>query len=221
MIKKITVLIFLLIISGCSSSQHRESSANISLKNGELPAENDSAAVSEKERIIIYNAYYKIESDDPGETAKEIVLIASQHSGYVVSTGTTEVVIRVVSEKFEAAMTDVEKNRDISSKKIYSEDVTDAFRDIELRLDSKLKSRQRYLELLKKAENVHAALAVEKELERLNSEIEEMKGRHKRLSHLSRYSTITVSIEEKIKPGPLGYIFVGTWKVVKWLFIRN
>jgi len=221
MIKKLFSIIFLLLIIGCSSAQHREASADMSFNAAGLPGGNDTAAASEKVRIIIYNAHYTMESDDTGKTAKDIALIAPQFGGYIVSTGTTEVVIRVASEKFELAMSEVEKTGDISSKRIYSEDVTDAFRDTELRLDSKLKARDRYLELLKKAENVTAALAVERELERLNSEIEEMKGKLKRLAHLSRFSTITVSIEERVKPGPLGYFFIGTWKAVKWLFVRN
>ncbi len=221
MTKKIAAFILLLFVISCGSAQHRESANSAAFNSAGLPSGNDTAAVSEKERIIIYNAYYTIESDDREKTAKEIAAIAPLHGGYIVSTGTTEVVIRVVSEKFETAMSEVDKTGDVSSKKIYSEDVTDSYRDTELRLDSKLKARDRYLELLKKAENVNAALAVERELERLNGEIEEMKGRLKRLSHLARYSTITVTLEEKTKPGPLGYIFIYSWKAVKWLFIRN
>jgi hypothetical protein len=221
MIKKISASLLLLLIIGCGRAQQRENADGLKFNSAGLPGWNDTAAVSEKERIIIYNAYFTIESDDPEKTAKDISAIAPLFGGYVVSTGTTEVVIRVTADKLEAAIAEVEKTGAVSSKKIFSEDVTDAFRDTELRLDSKLKARDRYLELLKKAENVNAALAVEKELERLNGEIEEMKGRLKRLSHLARYSTITVSLEEKIKPGPLGYIFIGTWKVVKWMFIRN
>ncbi len=221
MIKKISASLILLLIIGCSSAQHREAASAVSLNSAGLPGGNDTEAVSVKERIIIYNAYYTIQSDEREKTAKIIAAIAPQHGGYVVSTGTTEVVIRVLSEKFETAMGEIEKAEEVSSKKIYSEDVTDSFKDTELRLDSKLKARNRYLELLKKAENVEAALAVERELERLNGEIEEMKGRLKRLSHLARYSTITVTLEERVKPGPLGYIFIGTWKAVKWMFIRN
>lgn len=221
MIKRYSVVIFFLLTISCGSAQYREAPGAVSYNSAGISESKDNAAVSEKERIIIYNVYYKIETDDTEKLSKEIASLAQTYGGYVVSTGTAEVVIRVASEKFDAAMADVEKKGEVTSKKIYSEDVTDTFRDTELRLDSKLKARDRYLELLKKAENVNAALAVERELERLNGEIEEMKGKLKRMSHLSRYSTITVTLEDKIKPGPLGYIFIGTWKVIKWLFVRN
>jgi hypothetical protein len=84
-----------------------------------------------------------------------------------------------------------------------------------------MKARERYLELLEKAENVQAALMVEKELERLNGEIDMLKGKINRLEHITEYSSITVYIKEKVKPGIIGYVFVGLYKGDKWLFVRN
>ena len=177
--------------------------------------------VSEQTRVIIYNAKFEIETDNLEKTSKEISAIAPIYEGYIVSAGNYRVVLRIPSDKFESAIKDLEKIKGITSKNIYSEDVTEAYRDTELRLDSKIKARDRYLELLKKAENVTAAVSVERELERLNGDIEAMKGKLKQLSHLARYSTITVSIEEETKPGPIGYILMYAWKGIKWLFVRN
>ena len=155
------------------------------------------------------------------KTSKEILAIAPIYGGYIVSASNYGVIFRIPSDKFESVIKDLEKIKTVTSKNIYSDDVTEVYRDTELRLDSKIKARDRYLDLLKKAENVAAAVSVEKELERLNAEIESMKGKLKQLSHLARYSTITVSIEEETKPGPIGYIFMYAWKGVKWLFVRN
>jgi hypothetical protein len=207
------------LILGCASS--KESQIGSSYRSSELAADNDSDIVREQARVIIYNARFVIESDDLEKTSKEVSAIPSVYGGYIVSSGTYRVEFRVPSDKFESAVKDLEKFKGITSKNIYSEDVTDSYRDTELRLDSKIKARDRYLDLLKKAENVTAAISVEKELERLNGEIEVMKGKLKRLSHLARYSTITVSLDEETKPGPIGYILMYTWKGVKWLFVRN
>jgi len=209
-------LIFLLI--GCASS--KESHINSSYQSPEL-SNNDADIIREQARVIIYNAKFEIESDDLEKTSKEVSAISSVYGGYIVSAGNYRIVFRIPSDKFETAIKDLEKIKGITSKNIYSEDVTDTYRDTELRLDSKIKARDRYLDLLKKAENVTAAVSVEKELERLNGEIEAMKGKLKHLSHLARYSTVTVSIEERTKPGPIGYILMYAWKGVKWLFIRN
>jgi hypothetical protein len=55
----------------------------------------------------------------------------------------------------------------VKDKNIAGEDVTEEYRDLEIRLDSAEKTRQRYLELLNKAERVKEILKIEKELERL------------------------------------------------------
>jgi len=214
----VTALVFLII--GCAGSS-KGSLSDSAYRSPELAAGNDTDIVKEQSRIIIYNARFEIETDNVEKTSKEISAIAPTYGGYIVSAGNTRVVFRIPSDKFESVIKDLEKTKSVTSKNIYSEDVTESYRDTELRLDSKIKARDRYLDLLKRAENVTAAVAVEKELERLNGEIESMKGRLKQLSHLARYSTITVSIEEETKPGPLGYILMYTWKGIKWLFVRN
>ena len=220
--RNLLILSLSLFFAGCAgAAMQKETLPGMSYGKANVGSENDTAEAQGKSRILIYNAYYRIECADTEKTSKSIESLARDFGGYIVSAGTDEVKIRVLSDKFETALAEVEKTGDVESKKIYTEDVTDAYRDTEIRLDNKLKARERYLELLKKAENVNAAVNVERELERLNTEIEEMKGRLKSLSHLSKYSTITVSIEEKVKPGPLGYIFIGAWKVIKWMFVRN
>lgn len=77
------------------------------------------------------------------------------------------------------------------------------------------------MELLEKAQTVEEILKVEKELERLNGEIDQLKGKIKRYDHLTQLATITIHLEEKKKLGILGYISVGLYKAVKWLFVRN
>lgn len=99
--------------------------------------------------------------------------------------------------------------------------MTEDYLDFKIRLENAEKSRERYLELLSQAENVEAALKVEKELERLNASIDILKGKMNRIDHLSEFSTITVNLKEKKKPGPLGYIGIGLYRSVMWLFVRN
>lgn len=220
--KRFFLSALLCIFTACAGgAMHKENVQDGASNKSGIPGSGDTAVIPEKNRIIIYNAYYSIECEDIEKTSKYIASLAQSFGGYVVSAGTTEVIIRVSSDRFEAALPEVEKAGDVDSKRIYSDDVTDTYRDTEIRLENKLKARDRYLELLKKAENVNAAVNVERELERLNTEIEEMKGRLKRFSHLAKYSTITVTISEKVKPGPLGYLFIITWKVIKWMFVRN
>jgi len=60
---------------------------------------------------------------------------------------------------------------------------------------------------------------VERELERLNGEIDSFKGQLQRMSHLAQFSTINIALERKVKLGPLGFVFWGLSKGIKWLFV--
>jgi hypothetical protein len=75
--------------------------------------------------------------------------------------------------------------------------------------------------LLDKANNVTDILSIEKELERVNTQIELMEGRIKHAQESVVYSSVTVRFREKAKPGPLGWIFYGLYQGVKWLFVWN
>jgi cell division protein ZapA (FtsZ GTPase activity inhibitor) len=172
-------------------------------------------------RMVIYNAALSITVTLPDSTNARLTDIANKYDGYVVTIGNHKSTIRVKSNQLKLAVDDISKLGKITYKRISGEDVTDRYVDFQIRLENAKKARERYLELLEKAENVEAALKVEKELERLNGEIDSLEGRLKQLMHLSDYSTITISIEEKRKLGVLGYIGVGLYKGVRWLFVRN
>lgn len=147
--------------------------------------------------------------------------LPKKYEGYFTTLGTHQTNIRVKAKHLDAALKDIESLGKVREKNLTGDDVTEQYMDYEIRLDNAKKARDRYLELLAKAENVEAALKVEKELERLNGEIDLMQGRMNRLSHLEDFSTIQISLKEKKKPGILGYVGLGLYHAVKWLFVRN
>ncbi len=173
------------------------------------------------ERKILYSAYLTLAVKNRDTASVQISRIAKKYGGYVKQAGTYRAIIRVKSNQIENAVNDISALGKVRDKSRSGQDVTDQFRDFKIRLDNAEKARKRYLELLAKAENVEAALKVEKELERLNETIEMLKGRMKRLDHLSEFSTITVNLKEKKKLGLFGYVGVGLYHSVKWLFVRN
>ena len=175
----------------------------------------------EDERKIIYNAYVTLAVEQTDSTGSDIKKIAQKYEGYVQEEGTYKAVIRVKANLLEKAIIDVASLGKIKEKRLSGTDVTEDYLDNEIRLDNALKARERYLALLEQAENVEAALKVEKELERLNEVIELIKGKMNRIDHLSQYATINITLQERKKPGVLGYIGLGFYHAVKWLFVRN
>lgn len=172
-------------------------------------------------RMIQQSAALDLRVKEPDSTNAHLLEIAKRHEGYVVMLGDCRSTIRVKSTALGDAVNEVAGLGKVRSKSFKGEDVTEEYVDLELRLENARKARDRYLELLKQAENVQAALAVEKELERLNGEIELLEGRTNKLKHLSDMATISVDLNRREKLGPLGYVCVGTWKGVRWLFVRG
>ena len=172
-------------------------------------------------KMLVYNANIGITVKNSDSTISQITRIASEQKGYVVSKSNYQITIRIESEKLDGTVAQVSKLGKLTRKSVSTTDVSDNYADIKIRLDNAEKARTRYLELLAKAENVEAALKVEKELERLNTEIDQLRGQVIKMEHDVRFSTLTVNVNQKQKLGPLGYLFVGIGKGIGWLFVRG
>jgi hypothetical protein len=98
-------------------------------------------------------------------------------------------------------------------------DVTDQYADLETRLRNDLALRDRLQELLKRADDVEDVLAIEKELNRLQSEIESIQARFDRLKSQIELSRLSVRLERKRILGPLGYLGYGLWWGLSKLFV--
>jgi hypothetical protein len=175
----------------------------------------------ENGKMIIQNALLRVSTKNADTLNAQLIRLAEKYEGYAVTVGNDYSTIRVKSQHLDAALKDVGMLVKVKSKSVSGRDVTDEYRDYEIRLDNATKARARYLELLSKAENVEAALKVEKELERLNGEIDLLKGSMGKLEHLNEYATISLNITQKKKLGILGHVVVTLYKGVKWLFVRD
>lgn len=181
----------------------------------------DSVNENSKEvRKIIFSASISLSVKNLDTTNVYLQKIAKKYEGYAQEVGTYSTTLRVKSTSLEQAIREIEELGKVKSKQITGTDVTEDFLDCTIRLENAEKSRQRYLQLLEKAEDVQGMLLIEKELERLNGTIEKLKGKINRINHLSDYSTITIKLYKKEKLGILGYAFAGVYYTIKWLFVR-
>jgi hypothetical protein len=79
--------------------------------------------------------------------------------------------------------------------------------------------------LLETAKSVEDILNIERELARVQGEIDSMQGQLDYMDRQVAESTLDLTLQTpevtppETKPGPLGYVFVGIWKAVKWLFV--
>lgn len=208
----------------CGGSQYTAEKSNINVSHAGYTASSSvdkSPSADLDDRKVIYDANIKLKVKDVDTVNNQLGIIAKRYEGYVQSTSSTYSVIRVKATLLDKAMGDISELGKVESKGLSTEDVTDNYADYSIRLENLEKTRKRYLELLDKAENVEEILKVEKELERVNQEIDVLKGRLNRYDHLLAFSTIRVGLQEKVKPGILGYVFKGLYHGVKWLFVRG
>ena len=221
-----SILVLSIVVSSCSSKH------NLATQKRQLPSEqfssdlylanstsfNDAKTTDKK---IIYTAFIVLTVKNLDTANLHIERIAKKYKGYASNIGTYQTTIRVKSENLNDAIINISNLGKVLRKSKNAQDVTDAYLDYKIKLDNAEKSRKRYLELLVAAENVETILKVEKELERLSEKIDLLKSKMTNINHLSTFSTITIHLKERKKPGFLGYIGVGLYQSVKWLFVRN
>lgn len=174
---------------------------------------------NELDRMVISSAFIRIESQTPDTVHARVIDMAVKYKGYVLSSANGSTSIRIPAVGYRSAIKEVEVLGNVKDEKYSGEDITDDYKDLETRLESAEKSRTRYLALLDKANTVNEILSIEREIERLDKEIEMYKGKLGRLSHLVQYATITVTTVNEIRPGPAGYLFYGLYSGIKWLFV--
>ena len=225
MLGKNRILVYLLffgLMSACSSSKPISLSKNpVSDKTYKYAENQNTADIQLQDRILIYQAYLDLVVHEPDSLRQPLANIATKYGGYIVKFSPEYASLRVESKSLNQALTEFELLGKVKNKRITGEDVTEFYQDAQIRLENAEKTRKRYLELLDKAQNVEEILKIEKELARINEQIDLLKGKIKAIDQQAALSLIEIDIQKKVKLGPLGYVTYGVFKGVSWLFVRK
>lgn len=147
------------------------------------------------QRIVIYTATLRMVVVEIDASIKQTEAIAAEYKGWVQSISGDSITIRVPADQYESAVAKIEALGRISDRQLQASDVTEEYVDLEARLKNALAVRDRLNALLAKAEDVKAALEVEKELARVGEEIERLQGKMELLKNRVAFSTISVNFE--------------------------
>lgn len=151
-------------------------------------------------RIIVHTAQMSLIVVDVAGTLDRIAGIAASLGGWLVSSDrvsrhTGAVAIRVPAESLDRAFDMIEATaRDVVTRAVTSEDVTDQYVDTQSRLSSLQATQTRLLGFLEQAQNVEEALEVQNELSSIQLQIEEMQGRLNYFQQVSAFSLIEVNL---------------------------
>ncbi|MDH3347999.1 MAG: DUF4349 domain-containing protein [Desulfobulbaceae bacterium] len=148
-------------------------------------------------RMIYYQGYLRLLVSRPADVINAAVELASSCGGYVERMDRMSVTIRVPVADFDSIYKKAIELGDVLKKRITAQDITQSFRDNNLRLKIAKATRERLVELLAKATEEEEKLKILKEIQRLSEEIEQFESRLHILSTLANYSKLTIELEKR------------------------
>ena len=177
-----------------------------------------------KLRKVIKTGRMDLTVSDAKESAKSVESIVELNKGRIDEMsqgGDVRIELRVPSEKLEVAMSEFTKLGVVSYQRISSEDVTDKYIDVHAKLKNLKTLRSRLHKLYAKGEKVEELIQVEKEMARVQAEIDSLEGRMKSMQRDIQFSKVVLTLNKKTIPGPLGVAGKSIVWVFKKLWVLN
>lgn len=215
MMRLLSVICLLLCTTACGSS----AKAVYYEAQAAAPSGGDSAPGP---RLMIKRASMTLEVDDEDDyeqTGKAIEAIAKDLKGYVVSRQRQSVNLRVPAARLDATLAAIGNLGEVTRRNISAVDVTAQVTDLKVRIDNLKTLRTRLKGLVERADQVKDLIELEKELARVTSELERLEAQQRNLDRDVAMSQVSVRLEEDVSPGPVGWVFYGLYRGVKWLFV--
>jgi hypothetical protein len=122
------------------------------------------------------------------------------HSGASGGVPSGTVTIEVPVANFSAALHEAQALGKVSQLTTTATDVTAQYVDLQSRITALEASRQQYLTIMTKASSIGDVLAVEAQLDTLQSQIEQLQGQLSVLSSETDYSKMTTTVSEAGEP---------------------
>jgi hypothetical protein len=161
----------------------------------ELPAAppGPASAPTEK-RQVIYSAGFRVVVADVAGSLRAIREQAEQLGGYLAEVSGGSITVRVPAARFNDAVAFIERVGEVVDRQLRAQDVTEQLRDLRTHIDNYEKLRQRFVELLAKADKVEDALKIEAQLARVTEELDKAKGQLRALESQVAMSSIRVDL---------------------------
>ncbi|WP_124726655.1 DUF4349 domain-containing protein [Staphylospora marina] len=163
---------------------------------------------SEVRKQMIYTANLRLTVKNYKQVLTEMEQIATDHGAYLVGSSESRTsdrielrrTYRVPAADFSRTVSELGKLSDAAppQTQIQGTDVSEEMVDLESRLKAKQAAESRLLSMMQKANDPKSLLEISRELDRIQSEIEQLKGRIRYLSHHVSYSTLNVTIVQPV-----------------------
>jgi hypothetical protein len=164
--------------------------------------------ITVQERMIIYNGYMSLETDDIDGTLKRIRSLAEGYNGYVAGTSRSmignqaiaDISIRIPQNRFRSTIDEILTYGKVLDERTTSEDVTEQYIDLKARSQNLEILEQSLTDLLNRTATIEEILKVEQELARIRGEIDSLQGQMNYLERNVTMSMIKVNLREPPSP---------------------
>ncbi|HXZ62271.1 MAG TPA: DUF4349 domain-containing protein [Acidimicrobiales bacterium] len=144
-------------------------------------------------------------------TMTQLTAVASAHGGFVAASQTQSgsgsggapygtITLQVPVDDFGSVLAQAQELGKTSSLTTKATDVTGQYVNLQARIAALQTSEQQYLTIMAKATTVGDVLAVQEQLDAIESQIEQLQGQLQVLTSETSYSTLTVTVSEATPP---------------------
>jgi len=179
----------------------QESPSLIAKKGIIPPPQSIPPAPDVKDRLVIQNSTLSLLVKSVKSSQKKIIAKAASLGGYMVESkirspagiDSATVIVRVPEKKLNQMLNYIRNlGVRVVSENLIGFDVTDEYVDIKARLDTLLKTKAKFEQILAKAVKIQDILQVQRELINLQSQIDRLKGQQQYLAKSAQTAKITV-----------------------------
>ncbi|GEN34908.1 DUF4349 domain-containing protein [Aneurinibacillus danicus] len=240
-------LVLILFLAACGAQNAKMESA-VSDANPIRQADNAQSASSNEAKpfpssektkavsatMMVYNAELSLNVKDFATAQKGLTALVEKMDGYIVEAqsytlgeGSSllrgDFRARIPSAHFNTFLEQAEKlGVNVTNRTIQGRDVTEEYVDLEARLASKQVMENQLLGFMKKAQKTEDLLQIARDLNNVQTEIEQLKGKIKYLKNQSDFATVTIHMEESKAVLPsLSDNPVSTWDKTKQQFMMS
>ena len=182
------------------------------------------AAASTLDRMTVRTGEQAVVVDSPAAVGRHVEHMVQEAGGYLErssgsSDGNVQIAARVPAAQLDRIMDSVAGFGKERHRHLTGADVTDQYTDLEARLRSNIALRDRLQQLLSRAATLDEVLTLEKQIARLQSDIDALQAHIDQLKSRTELASLAVSLERKRVLGPLAVVGRGVGRLVGKLFV--
>lgn len=138
-------------------------------------------------------------------TIGSLTTLAAAEGGFVAATSSSQadstpagaVTLRVPAAAFELTVNKVRALGRVQSVTTSGQDVTAQYVDLQARITALQQAQSRYLTILTRANSVGDILAVQQQVDAVDSQLEQLEGQQRVMDDQTTYGTLVVNVDER------------------------